>query len=50
MGSLFERWISKAGSTTTTRTLNKKTGKFSSKTTTKRSEPKKTSAPKRRKK
>lgn len=38
--SLFQRKVTKAGTSRTTRTLNKKTGKFSSKTTTVKPKPK----------
>jgi hypothetical protein len=40
MGILFERKVTKAGASRTTRTLNKKTGKFTSTTTSTKSKPK----------
>jgi hypothetical protein len=40
MGFLFERKVSKAGGSRTTRTLNKKTGKYTSTTTSIKAKPK----------
>jgi hypothetical protein len=48
MGNIFERWITKLGSIRTTRTLNRKTGKFTSTTT--RVKPKKTTTKRKKRK